>query len=66
MELTDNKIWLFGLLIACPVGAPLPDCPLEKYRTNSYKDRLTTLQNFTENEVDEIIKHHYQCVLRRV
>jgi hypothetical protein len=66
MELTNEKIWLYGLLIACPEGKPLPDCPLEKYRNRTLKERLSILESFTAEEVDEIIKHHHQCVLRRL
>jgi hypothetical protein len=65
-ELSDKKIWLYGLFIACPQGKPLSDCPLEQYRIGSEKERLTTLENITEKEVEEIIKHHNQCLLRRV
>ena len=65
-ELSDKKIWLYGLLIDCPQGQPLSDCPLEQYRTGSNKDRLNVLENFTEEQVEEIIKHHNQCLLRRV
>lgn len=66
MELSDKKIWVYGLLIACPEGNPLHDCPLEKYRKGSDKDRLTILENFTEEEVEEIIKLHNHCLLSRV
>jgi len=66
MELTDTKIWVYGLLVACPQGKPLSDCPLEKYRIGSNKDRLNVLEKFTEEQVEEIIKHHNQCLFRRV
>ncbi|MFO7827572.1 MAG: hypothetical protein R6V23_03025 [Bacteroidales bacterium] len=66
MELSDEKIWLYGLLIACPQGKPLSDCPLEQYRIGSNKDRLTILENFTEEQVEEIIKLHNDCLLSRV
>ena len=65
-ELSDKKIWLNGLLTACPEGEPLPGCPLEKYRKLQLKEKLSVLENFTEEEVEEITKHHYKCVLRRV
>ena len=66
MELTDKKIWLFGLFVACPEGEPMPDCPLEKYRSLQVKEKLTILEKLSEEEVEEIINHHHQCVLRRV
>jgi len=65
-ELSDKKIWLLGLLVACPEGKPLTDCPLEKYRELSCQDRLSALENFTEGEVEKIINHHNQCLFSRV
>lgn len=66
MELTDKKIWLYGLFVACPEGNPLPDCPLEQYRSLPDKEKIKILENFSEEEVEEIIKHHHKCVFRRV
>lgn len=66
MELSDKKIWLYGLLVACPEKEPLSDCPLEKYRNLSFKERLSALEGLTNEKTEEIIKHHHQCLLRRV
>lgn len=66
MELSDKKIWVYGLLYACPEGQPLPDCPLEKYRKLSDKEKLSILENFTDEEVEKIIRNHNQCLLHRV
>jgi len=66
MELSDKKIWLYGLFVACPEGKPLPDCPLEKYRSLPAKKKFALLEQFSEEGVEEIIKHHHKCVLRRI
>ena len=66
MELSDKKIWLYGLFYACPEGKPLVDCPIEKYRSLPEKEKIIILENLTEEEVEEIIKHHNQCLLRRI
>jgi hypothetical protein len=66
MKLTDDKIWLYGLFVACPEGTPLPDCPVEKYRSLPDKKKITILENLSEKEVENIIKHHHKCLLRRV
>ena len=66
MELSDKRIWLYGLLVACPEVESLCDCPFEKYRKLTLEERLKTVEELSEEEVDEIIKHHNQCLLRRV
>lgn len=66
MKLSDKKIWLYGLFVGCPEGSPLPDCPLEQYRLLKDKKKISILEKLSKKEVEEIIKHHYQCVLRRV
>ena len=63
----DYKLFfVFGLLVKCPEGEPMPDCPLQKYRTKSLEDKLTVAEQFTENELDEIIAHHYKCINNRI
>jgi len=66
MELSEEKIWLYGLFVSCPQGTPLASCPLEKYRILSYYDRLSALKELTTAETKEIIDHHNRCLLRRV
>ena len=58
--------FVFGLLVKCPEGEPMSDCPLQEYRTKSLEDRLLVAERFTENELDETVTHHYKCVRNRV
>ena len=63
----DYKLcFIFGLLVKCPEGEPMSDCPLQKYRTKSLEEKLLVAERFTENELDEIIAHHCKCVANRV
>lgn len=62
----DKLFFVFSLLVKCPEGELMSDCPLQEYRTNSAKDNFAIAEQFTENELDEIIAHHYDCVRRRV
>ena len=65
INLSDKKIFIFGLLVACPLGKAMYDCPLEKYRNVSNKERLNYLERFSDEEQDKILQHHHQCLLRR-
>jgi len=66
LQLSNKKIFVFGLLMNCPEGEPMVDCPLEKYRKLSIKERLKYLEKLSDKEIDKINKHHHECVWRRV
>ena len=58
-------IWVEGLLIECPFGNPLSDCPAIELRKLSIQERLRVAEQLTENELDEIIIHHKNCLNKR-
>lgn len=66
MDMDYKLFFVFGLLVKCPEGEPMSDCPLQEYRTKSLEDKLAVAEQFTENELDETITHHYKCVMDRV
>ena len=61
----DKLIWVKELLIDCPFGNALSDCPLIELRNTPVKGRLRVAEQFTENELDEIIDYHKNCFERR-
>lgn len=63
---SNKSIAIFGLLISCPMGFPMDDCPLEQYRLGAVKDKMRIVENFTTVEIDEILKHHNECLWRQV
>ncbi len=65
MELTDNKIWLWGLLISCPMGNEAHDCPLKEIRTESVKKKYDFIENLPPDKIDELVKHHIECLNRK-
>lgn len=66
MELSEEKIWLYGLFVACPQGTPLLNCPLKKFRSLPDLDKWNALNKLTNEETHDIISHHNKCLLRRV
>lgn len=62
MKMDDKLVFGFGLLVKCPEGEPVSDCPLQEYRTKSLEDKLAIAEQFTENELDETIAYHHKCL----
>ena len=66
-ELISNqkRDWVKGLLIGCPFGKPLDNCPLEKYRSLTVSERFTLADNMNEKQIDEVIIYHQSCLRQR-
>jgi hypothetical protein len=61
-----HKITLVqGLLTACPLDKPQDDCPIQKLRALSFKERLQLVKTMHETELDLIISHHRHCFQKR-
>jgi len=62
----EHKLtWVQGLLIDCPFGTPLADCPAAELRKLPITRRLSIAQGLSEPELDEIISHHKNCLFKR-
>jgi hypothetical protein len=57
--------WLFGLLIECPMGKAVNDCPIEKYRGESVYEKMRIAYELPEEEVKSILIHHRKCLKNR-
>ncbi|RMG39829.1 MAG: hypothetical protein D6719_12365 [Candidatus Dadabacteria bacterium] len=60
-----KKVWARGLIVACPFGKELPDCPLREVRKLPLKERFKILEAMPEEELDRILEHHEKCSARR-
>ena len=65
LNFEDKKIWVKGLVIHCPMGESVKDCPANKIRLLPIPERLRIVDEMTEDSVDEIIDHHYKCLAER-
>lgn len=65
IKLEDKLIWIKGLLLECPMGKPLDDCPAEKYRKFPIKERMKIVNEMKIEEIEFIIKHHKECLRKR-
>lgn len=62
----EHKLtWVQGLLIDCPFGTPLADCPASEIRKLLIPERLTIAAELSEPELDEIISHQKNCLSKR-
>ncbi len=66
-ELTDKhkKVWVKGLMIDCPMGIPLVDCPAKEVRDLPIPDRLKLVDEMDIDQLTGIITHHKQCLKKR-
>ncbi|MHC4871961.1 MAG: hypothetical protein ACYTFY_08955 [Planctomycetota bacterium] len=58
----QKKSWIQGLIIECPMGQSLPKCPLAEIRFLPLKDRLLTIKEMTEEEIDNALAYHRHCL----
>ena len=65
MDLSDARVFLLGILVACPYGPNPKDCILHDMRKKSMKERLNFSQQLTENEVQYIIDIHKKCLSQK-
>jgi len=55
----DNKTKLIGLVMECPFGIECSDCPLQQIRDlKDFEKQIDIIDNMTQTEIDEFIKHH--------
>ncbi len=65
LNFEDKKTWVKGLVIHCPMGESVKDCPANEIRLLPIPERLRLVNEMTEKSVDEIIAHHYKCLAER-
>lgn len=54
-----------GLLIGCPMGRELDDCPMRERRVMSPENRRIEVGMLSPDELEDVIVHHTQCMKKR-
>ncbi len=62
MEYTDKIIWTKGLLVGCPAGKALDNCPIKKLRNLPTEEGMKIVDNMKRDEIESIIEHHSDCL----
>ena len=65
LDFEVKKVWVKGLVIHCPMGESVKDCPANKIRLLPISERLRLVDEMTEKSINEIIDHHYKCLAKR-
>lgn len=65
LTLEDKKTWVKGLVIHCPMGESVKDCPANEIRLMPIPERLRKVEDMSETSINEIIDHHYKCLAER-
>ncbi|GEM_PF-1693417 len=64
-SLNDKRIWIKGLLVDCPLGIPLDDCPANSLRYLPIDQFAEIVNNMSEEQVNCIIEYHEGCSAER-
>jgi len=65
LTLEHKRTWVQGLLIDCPFGKPLENCPAKEVRALRIEERFNLANAMDESQLNQIIGHHRNCLLRR-
>jgi hypothetical protein len=65
MELSNLRRWLLGLLIECPIGNALAQCPAYNYRNLPVSKLIDIVESMHEEDLISIIEQHKKCIKQR-
>ena len=61
LDSQENRYWAKGLLMKCPFGSELPNCPIKELRKLPVRNRMALANSMSDEEIDSIIRHHKDC-----
>jgi hypothetical protein len=53
------------LVISCPFNRALDNCPANEIRKLPLAERMDFVDNLTNQQVDETLEHHKNCLAER-
>ena len=66
VELMKKRIWVKGILVECPFGKSLSDCPANALRNLPLEELRKAVNNMTEGQLEMVIKYHNGCMEERL
>ena len=60
-----KRAWVIGLAFDCPFGKAFDTCLTKEIRKLGVADRIDISNGMDENQLDQIIAHHQNCLLQR-
>ena len=64
-DMWTKKTMVKGLMVECPFGTPLPECPAIKIRKLPFTDRIEIVEHLSEDGLDELLGYHDTCAEKR-
>ena len=65
LTLKDKRAWVLGLACDCPFSKAFDTCLAKELRELGITDRTDISNGMDENQLDQIIAHHRDCLLQR-
>jgi hypothetical protein len=65
-ELHSKQVRVRKLLVACPYGDPLPDCPASELRKIPIEERIRGIMYMSVDELDLLLARHARCVAQTI
>ena len=65
MEDLNYRQWMFGLLIDCPMGKTVEDCPFNEYRDKPSTKKINIAYKIPQEKLKGLISHHKKCLAER-
>ena len=65
LSFEDKKTWVKGLVIHCPMGDSVKDCPANEIRLHPIRKRLRIVDEMSESDIEQIIDYHLKCLAER-
>ena len=65
LDKAGKIVFVQKLLIACPLGSPLDNCPATALRELPLTNRLNLANGMSEDQIDSIITCHKKCLAER-
>ena len=65
ISIEDKRIVLKDLLVECPMGEALDDCPARDLRKLPVEKRLITVDTMAVEQIEEVVVHHTRCLKKR-
>lgn len=62
----NNRIYLKGLAVGCPLGTPLPDCPLNGLRNIPLERINAVIDGLDDETINRFFKVHSDCFSERL
>jgi len=61
----NNDSEIFGCSYECPFQDRKQDCPFTEIDQFNFKEKVDWLKFLTNEEIDQILKHHLICLAER-